>query len=368
MLIREIFMKKSRRGTFGLEIETEVPFATKEYLEILNPIAADEDSGDVFPVPDFGLAEGYGLWDGVWTGVYDGSLRNFGVEYIFKEPLTLEDTLRAFEEFEENTRGVQFIEDAPGTSVHVHVNFLDEHLFTAMSFITLWLLFEAVLTEYSGPTRRSNLYAIPALCAKGSVDNYVKIAQQAFMGRTPGISESAGKYSALNPVSLRQLGTLEVRTMRGTTNIETLKSWVLMLYEMLEFSRGRTPDDILEEYQELRGDLLKKVFEKSYEDLKYIDSIDERLQDGLTNAYRLASSIEWSDEELKKAWGKSKKKHEALTPEVIFDELTGVANMTTEQVNEFLDQVMFTSQPDVLSTVSIAQIEPEEEDEDDVFF
>lgn len=347
MLVKDIYGKKSLKGTFGIEIETEVLKATKEYLTLLNPILADEDSHDVFSVPLYGACSGYDLWGGSWKGVYDGSLRNFGVEYIFRKPLTLDETLSAIDEFNTMTSEVPFIHDAPGTSVHVHVNFLNEHIFTALSFMTLWMLFEGFLTEYSGPTRRSNLYAIPALSAKGSVDNYVKVADAIMRGKCPMMVDGHGKYSALNPVSLGTLGTLEARTMRGTTDPEVLKTWVIMLDDMLTFSRGKTPDDILNIYREKRSAIIKDVFHH-HEIFYAMGCVDERLSDALHNVYKLASCENWDNQILQDAWGKSSKQRSKKSP-------TSTQSISSEQFAQILEDF-------VSEGVSQHNIDDEEED------
>src|SRR5690606_15334602 len=185
-----------------------------------------------------------------WRGEQDGSLRNFGVEYIIKKPCNYKEMLKCIDEFVEHTKDIPFIEDAPGTSVHVHMNMQNEEIMTLFSVITLWVMFENVLTEYSGPFRRSNLYAIPSRVAEGNILQYISMMKQFELDRPNAFywSEGSSKYASLNIAPLNQLGSIEFRTLRGTTDGKILKEWVTILNDLLIYSRLRTPEEIFRRY------------------------------------------------------------------------------------------------------------------------
>src|SRR5690242_2495326 len=127
-------LKKVRHGyknyprSIGLEIETE----TKEPYDI----------------PRFSF----------WAVHADGSLRDFGQEYVLVQPLAIEQIPLALDEFKDKTKGIKFIQDSLTTSVHVHLNFLDQSFQTLGNFLILYTMFENLLIRYSGEDRLSNLF------------------------------------------------------------------------------------------------------------------------------------------------------------------------------------------------------------------
>lgn len=109
--------------------------------------------------------------------------------------------------------------------------------------------------------------------------------------------------------------------MRGTVDPEVLKTWVIMLDDMLRFARGKTPDDILDLYREKRSGIIQDVFHH-HEIFYSMGCLEERLSDALPNVYKLASCENWDNQILQEAWGKSKtsKKKFGKTPEELIQD------------------------------------------------
>lgn len=256
---------KLRGGDFGMEIETEVK----------NEKAYPEDFLILDGADDKGVAKYKTPMLNKWKAMGDGSLRNYGIEFIFKEPYSFQEALKAIDIFEEGTKKVKFIEGAPGTSVHVHVNMWNKTFLTMGNFCTLYILFENLLTEFAGETRRSNLFSLPTRCAEPTVWNIVSMFEGIEKGNTRSIrfSDEDVKYAALNLASLSRLGSLEVRMMRGTTRAEELKDWIRILNRLLLFSMtdGLTPRDVMSEFRTKNIDFLDEVFGDQAELLKIGD-------------------------------------------------------------------------------------------------
>ncbi len=204
-------------GEFGIEIETETH---EEYRQ-----------------PAFKF----------WSSHRDGSLRNYGVEYVLKAPLSHDEIPVALQEFESKMPMNKLI-DSPYTSVHVHVNMQNEDWVTLANFLTTYTLMENVLVRYSGPDRVSNLFCLPIKDAEGCLDNILTVlshVQKRAFGRIR-LAEDQAKYSALNLATLYNLGTAEIRTFRGATTIEPINKWVTIIKRIKDFSRSKmTPIDIV---------------------------------------------------------------------------------------------------------------------------
>lgn len=306
----QLFGFKLCEGTFGLEIETEAPSLSSYPEGLLNPNL--QDIGTY--VEGLGHVRDYKLWNKAWKGVIDNSLRNFGVEYVLKQPHSYEGTLRAIDEFSSYTKDVPFIQDAPGTSVHVHINMQDEQVLTLFTYITTWVLFENLLVEFSGETRRSNLFALPSRCAHQNIIDYKRILDQFCQGTRGNVfhaPESHSKYSALNVAPLSKLGSIEIRTLRGTTDPKILKQWVTILNDILIYSRENKPSDLLRTYHKNgAAGVINSVFsDTSF--LADIDNVEARVDAQLLNTYSIVKAADWDfvrDVVWQKEETKSKKK------------------------------------------------------------
>src|SRR5690606_23241204 len=120
-----------------------------------------------------------------------------------------------------------------------------------------------LLVNFSGEKRRSNLFALPTSLAEG---NWVNITNM-FSGLDNGswsalkVGQSHGKYSVLNICPLSKLGSVEIRCMRGTTDVAILKDWISMIHSILTFSKTDiTPREVVHMYRELGVSFGRKIF------------------------------------------------------------------------------------------------------------
>lgn len=261
MTLFEIFSKfhklKKHDGLYGIEIETETKEAS-DYSEDFLYDYAEEQTATHESIGVYQTPMEY------WKAVEDGSLRDFGIEYVLKEPQTLAGAIKALDEFGTHTKDVPFLQGTPSTSVHVHVNMMNQLPITLANFVTLWVLFENVLVEYCGEARRSNTFAPPVRIVEGAWTNYMKMFSQIEGGKPTAIkwSISNAKYSALNIAPLAYLGSVELRCMRGTTNTQEITEWLQIIDRLLTYSKtkGLTPKMIYGLYQQKEEKYFFDVF------------------------------------------------------------------------------------------------------------
>jgi len=225
---------KKHTGTYGVEIETET---LHEYM-----------------VPQFKF----------WKHDEDHSLRNFGIEYMLKAPLSWEkDIDDALMEFEQKTNNIAFDRNSNSTSVHVHMNMLDEEWGTMATIFTTYALFENLLIRWSGPSRRSNLFCLPICDAEAQYEDIIQLLKYIKKGAFQQIwnfDEKTNKYAALNFVPLTIHGSIEFRSFRGDPSRVAIKDWINILNHMLLFSRSYTPDQVIDLYRKDKLSLLERVF------------------------------------------------------------------------------------------------------------
>ena len=235
--LRLIKAYKKHTGTYGVEIETE----TLEEYE----------------VPMFKY----------WRHDEDHSLRNFGIEYMLKAPLEHGQQITdGLKEFEERTKQIKFDRNSNSTSVHVHMNMLDEDWGTLATIFTTYALFENLLIRWSGPTRRSNLFCLPICDAEQQYEDIIKFLKYVQKGQFQQIwnfEEKTNKYAALNFVPLTVHGSIEFRSFRGDPSVEAIGDWINILNSLLVFSRNHYPDEVINLYRKDKFELLELVFSKA---------------------------------------------------------------------------------------------------------
>lgn len=253
-------------GDFGVEIETEV------------------ESSRAYDFPRMKY----------WSVKRDGSLRDYGAEYVLKAPANSSELQNALNEFKTVCSKFNFKKDSISTSVHIHLNMLNDTYLTLANFITTYSLMENLLIRYSGPDRISNLFCLPMIDAEGIVthieDLLSKINKKMFTRLS--MSPERVKYSALNMANLTTLGTAEVRTFRGETDIDIIFKWSQILLKMKEFSRrdNLTPPDIVLLYKDIGAEaLVDLVFQEYSSEVKIFGKTKELIDSNIKYAAKFAS-------------------------------------------------------------------------------
>lgn len=169
-----------------------------------------------------------------WIAHADGSLRDFGMEYVFARPYDIgsEQYEGAFEAFNRLTKNIKF-QKSVYSSVHVHFNMLDLNAVQMANFMALYFLFEEVLTTYCGPDRNGNLFCLKTSNAEFNINTACQLVEDLADGYAHEairrLNVNNLKYSALNLASLRNRGSLEIRTFPGVTDSSEIKLWVNIL-------------------------------------------------------------------------------------------------------------------------------------------
>jgi hypothetical protein len=237
---------KTYKGDIGLEIETET---VEEYK-----------------VPKFSF----------WEAHPDNSLRGFGMEYTLKQPLEFETTFPlALEEFAEKTKDIPFVPDSITTSIHVHLNFLNDNFVTLGNFLTAYSMTENLLIRASGEDRLSNLYCLPICDAEETHYNMVRMFRGIREKKYGSLSFDAEstKYGALNLSALQQFGSLEMRSFRGTTDTKLIKDWVGILHSLQRYARtpDLVPPQIILNYNTKKAEYLTDIFGEYRKFVRHVD-------------------------------------------------------------------------------------------------
>ena len=205
---------KSHEKALGIEVEMEPVAAGTNFVLDANPV--------------------------YWTFKADGSLRNGGLEMVSCILTSSGDYNNALEEARSSVQWNLLSSTSPRTSVHVHVNFNNRPYLEVITMYSLYILLEDILTKYCGHSREGNIFAIESSKGLYVHEKLKKTIEEQQIKWIDGNY----RYSNLNFASLPRFGTLEFRSMRGLTDVDSIKAWVGIITEMRDFCRGKTPKDL----------------------------------------------------------------------------------------------------------------------------
>lgn len=223
--IREIHGQRKRTDGVGIEVE----------VEALTPLPAEIG--------------------GVWLTKNDDSLRNYHYEYICRQPIKVgSDKISHIKVLTDklNTPAIK-LDMSHRTSVHVHRNvqyFTPVEVWNAV--IAYWMIEDALLS-YCGEGRRGNLFCLPVSSCDGIINRCIKdLASSIPFSNFPGHS---CKYGGQNLATVAALGSLEYRSMRGTTDPEIIDKWSSALWYLGEKARKfRDPAALMDAYLDTSKD------------------------------------------------------------------------------------------------------------------
>lgn len=244
----------------------------------------------------------------LWSAVADHSLRNYGIEYITKIPLARDQISSGLAELNDKVIKKQnLIKDSITTSVHVHLNFLNNTWMDLARFLTTYYMVENLTIKFSGPDRLSNLFCLPMCDAEGELEGAINMVKTIgnLKHKSFNLVQEAYKYSALNLASFPRLGTLEVRSMRGTTDVNLIEEWINILLAIKDFASipGRTPIDIVNMWEQQGSEIVYPIFGKYVKALDIKDK-HELIKKNVYYASKVATASKFKDE----LWGFPKPK------------------------------------------------------------
>lgn len=179
-----------------------------------------------------------------WAAKGDGSLREDGVEFVFKKPLAGVSAVHAIDVLHK-VAAANPPKLSAYCSTHLHINFLDNTLQELKHFISTYMVLEDALARYCGPTRENNAFCLTFSNAEDAVET-VRDMYSKGLGVIRDRGEDRLKYCALNLFTLYRFGTLEVRLGRPMIDRTELLQWINIMLSIKKYSLGmQSVHDIL---------------------------------------------------------------------------------------------------------------------------
>lgn len=187
----------------------------------------------------------------IWIMKDDGSLRNNGREFV-SVPIQAVAAIPAIELLKqaiENNQNKYVFSDR--TSIHIHLNMRRMTIEQTISFVLVYMMCEKMLFHFvdnCGITRSRNIFCTPLLDAGEFLPLYQvfrAIEDKKFNEVIPILVGNWSKYSSLNTIPLKELGTLEFRHMSGTLNSTILRTWLNLILSIKKYIHTHSYNHIL---------------------------------------------------------------------------------------------------------------------------
>lgn len=210
-----------------------------------------------------------------WNITEDGSLRNNGRELI-SPPLPLEKLVEGFKAIHKDlvfTKKEEAFTER--TSIHVHVNMLDNSMEETKSMLLWYALFEPVFFAMCDYKRRNNIHCV-GLDQTNASEHYNRSLSY-LVGRWH-------KYTAFNLKPLGSIGTIEFRHMEGHNDAVRFEEWLKTLRNLRQYGidvpmkeEMLTPDNILKAFDAIFKDSKIKSLRPSVLELISNNILDIKL-------------------------------------------------------------------------------------------
>jgi hypothetical protein len=183
-----------------------------------------------------------------WSAEADGSLRDNGIEFVLRMPLSGSDLVDAISEVLEKVGPANLDLD---TSMHVHANSLGSSLQDIGKFLLTCHALEHVLFHHDPYRRSSSFCKQYTATAPALIDRLRRIIQSAFLEESEDFKvyvrafSRYTKYWSFSVKSLIDFGTVEFRTFQApaTTDEAIAKLNIVMALMLLAEELPDTPEE-----------------------------------------------------------------------------------------------------------------------------
>jgi hypothetical protein len=281
-----LFGNKKAIGQVGLEVEVEGNMFPKssEYNE-----DGDEDEDGLIPYQ--------------WRYTHDGSLRgNDNAEYVLNKPLMFEQIPQAVNDLWDMFDNYgSVLDESNRTSVHVHLNVQEFRLNRLCAFSALYFCVEEILTAWCGDHRVGNLFCLRAKDAPAIIS---KLRKFIVTSKTREIAMDEGlHYAGFNIQALSKFGSIEIRTLRGAREPDTIITWVGILERLYRLSEEyqHDPRTVIEGFSgRPYTEFLERILGPYTEDVinqcgLTPDEVRSATLDGVRIAQHLCYCRDWSE-------------------------------------------------------------------------
>lgn len=174
-----------------------------------------------------------------WRTTTDGSLRDNGLEFIFKQPMGGVDVVNAAHELTDFIKKHEIpIQLSERTSVHVHLDVRDLNVEQMFNLIVAYAFVERVMMRYCGEERMKNNFCIPLyeLGSTAFINRISHLKDEHEFQRYANTFVENERYTAFNLNAMLSYGSIEFRGYHGTYDAEEILRWVNVILSLKKFA------------------------------------------------------------------------------------------------------------------------------------
>jgi hypothetical protein len=209
--------------------------------------------------------------------IEDGSLKDFGIEFITKGGQLGDSLYFSLLELELYANGyIKPWNFSHRCSFHVHLDVRDFSFGELLNMVGIYIFVEPIIFNMCEEHRAGNSYCIPL--------NHLNIDARSIMS----MSLKETKYWALSLNRLRDLGTLEFRMRHGSNKAIELMEWISYLHNIFIYARSKNTDELFRMFtrlrtKESRENLVMEIFNYNPKIKEIVKRLPEELKDSNTN-------------------------------------------------------------------------------------
>lgn len=170
-----------------------------------------------------------------WRAEGDGSLRDNGVEFVMRQPMTVLDCHKALRDLKaefDNKRIRPKLTNL--ASSHIHIDVRNMTVPQLLDFVALLMIVEKDLAISSGPDRYQNYFALGTTESDHRQRELIDVRTDKDFARFINkIRMGDYRYAGINFESIRRYGSLEIRYLGAQPEVTTVTPW-LKFYKNLK--------------------------------------------------------------------------------------------------------------------------------------
>lgn len=169
-----------------------------------------------------------------WAHHEEGSLKDYGAEYVFATPMFGVDAYNAIEWLVSHAKTSGW-KCTKRTGIHVHLDVRDLTVPQLAGACILYAAVEPILYRWVGDGRDSSHFCIPLYRADSALSDTCSIIRSAFQDEKEdghsalGLAGDFQRYAGFNLQALHKFGSIEFRHLQTTHDLVRITDWINMV-------------------------------------------------------------------------------------------------------------------------------------------
>lgn len=175
-----------------------------------------------------------------WRMEHDGSLRVGGIEYVMRQPYSLDESIVALNNLHNKFKDVGNKPKATNlASSHIHINVAHLSFEEFKNLVALIMLFEPHIGKNGGQDRWLNYFAVSTQEGGLPLRELIKCTNEDdFVRFIRTTAQRDWRYSGINFVSVRKYGSLEIRYLGANPDPRDVIPWLRFYDTLRTYAQG----------------------------------------------------------------------------------------------------------------------------------